>query len=134
MDVERIRKFLLTLRFAEETCRDGKLVYWVGAKVLGGKMFALLEIENQRTNGRERAPLISFSAGELYEELLNQQQFVKAPYLARARWVAVPLSSPTTFKQMTDLLRKAHEITESKLPPNTKAHLWPGGKQKGKVG
>jgi predicted DNA-binding protein (MmcQ/YjbR family) len=123
MDVERIRKLLLSLRFAEETCRDGKLVYWVGSKVLGGKMFALMEIENQRTNGLERAPLISFSAGDRYEELLHQQPFVKAPYLARAQWVALPLSSRITFTQTAALLRNAHAITHSKLPAHTTALL-----------
>jgi predicted DNA-binding protein (MmcQ/YjbR family) len=130
MDAERIRRLLLSFRFVQETSRDGKLVLWVGAKALGGKMFALIEIENQRTDGLERLPLLSFSAGNLYEELLDQPPFVKAPYLARARWVALPLSSEMKFKQIVQLLRNAHELTYSKLPKHVQMRLQSDRKHK----
>jgi predicted DNA-binding protein (MmcQ/YjbR family) len=123
MDAEKLRGFLLSLGFSEETQRDGKLVFWVGAKALGGKMFVLIELDNQRTSGRERPPLLSFSAGDLYEELLGQDAFLKAPYLARARWVALPLSTPVQFAEITRLLRHAHETTYLRLSPHTISSL-----------
>ena len=123
MDAERLRTFLLSLCFSEETRRDGKLVFWVGARALGGKMFVLMEVENQRANGRERPPLFSFSAGDLYEELLEQDAFLKAPYLARARWVALPISTNLKFTEIARLFRNAHETTYAKLPPHASSRL-----------
>ena len=67
MSVESTRKFLLTLPHAVETMQWGdNLVFWVGDKAVGGKMFALM---NLTTDGRG---VLSFAAGrnpQMLEEL-----------------------------------------------------------------
>jgi hypothetical protein len=58
MDSESTRTFLLGLPFVEETLQWGNnLVFWVGNKAIGGKMFALLNLDAD-SNG-----VLSFAAG-----------------------------------------------------------------------
>ena len=85
MDVERIRGFLLELPHVVETMQWGaNLVFWVGDKAIGGKMFALANLD-----GDGRA-VISYAAGpERYSELLETEGVIPAPYMARIFWVAV---------------------------------------------
>ena len=46
MDAERARAFLLSLPHVAETMQWGaNLVFWVGDKSLGGKMFALVNLD-----------------------------------------------------------------------------------------
>ena len=45
MNVELLRAFLLSLPHVEETMQWGdNLVFWVGDKAIGGKMFALANL------------------------------------------------------------------------------------------
>src|ERR1700712_3040998 len=85
MDVESARAFLLSLPHVVETQQWGdNLVFWVGDKAIGGKMFALLNLD---ATGRG---VISYSAGpERFAELIEQDGFFPAPYMARIHWVAV---------------------------------------------
>ena len=85
MSVESTRKFLLTLPHAVETMQWGdNLVFWVGDKAIGGKMFALINLDKDN-NG-----VLSFAAGpELYAELVEREGFFPAPYMARIFWIAI---------------------------------------------
>ena len=84
MDSESARAFLLRLPHVEETLQWGNnLVFWVGDKAIGGKMFALMNLDAD-SNG-----VLSFAAGpEGAAELLEIDGIFPAPYLARAHWVA----------------------------------------------
>jgi predicted DNA-binding protein (MmcQ/YjbR family) len=119
MDAERLRAFLLKLPHAVETMQWGaNLVFWVGDKAIGGKMFALVNLDN---DGRA---LISYAAGpERYAELLEIDGIIPAPYMARIYWVAVErwnVFRPTEWEQE---LAAAHALTFNKLPPRTRAVL-----------
>jgi predicted DNA-binding protein (MmcQ/YjbR family) len=116
MDVERIRGLLLGMPHVAETMQWGaNLVFWVGDKAIGGKMFALINLEPG-----DRA-VISFCAGpERYTELLEREGFLPAPYLARAYWVAIErwdVLGPSEWQQE---LTAAHAIVGSKLPKKTR--------------
>src|ERR1035441_9602852 len=81
MDAERLRAFLLTLPHVAETMQWGaNLVFWVGDKAVGGKMFALLNLDEPPHPesaagrkpgspagfarwGRKPNPLLSYAAG-----------------------------------------------------------------------
>jgi predicted DNA-binding protein (MmcQ/YjbR family) len=119
MDVERTRAYLLTLPHAVETMQWGaNLVFWVGDKAIGGKMFALINLD-----GDGRA-VISYSAGpERYSELLEIEGIIPAPYMARIHWVAVERWNVFRTSEWEQQLRAAHEITLNKLPPRTRAAL-----------
>ena len=52
IDAERIRAYLLTLPHAVETMQWGaNLVFWVGDKAIGGKMFALVNLDGDGEGG-----------------------------------------------------------------------------------
>jgi predicted DNA-binding protein (MmcQ/YjbR family) len=119
MDVESIRAYLLTLPHAVETMQWGaNLVFWVGDKAIGGKMFALANLD-----GDGRA-VISYAAGaERYSELLEIEGIIPAPYMARIFWVAVERWDVFRTTEWERELRAAHSITFNKLPPRTRAVL-----------
>lgn len=119
MDAERVRAYLLTLPHAVETIQWGaNLVFWVGDKAIGGKMFALVNLD-----GDGRA-VISYSAGpERYSELLEIEGIIPAPYMARIFWVAVERWNVFRTSEWEGELLAAHELTFCKLPPITRAFL-----------
>ena len=113
MDAERIRAYLLTLPHAVETMQWGaNLVFWAGDKAIGGKMFALINLD-----GDGRA-VISYAAWpERYSELLEIEGIVPAPYMARIYWVAVERWDVFRKIEWERELHAAHAITFNKLPP-----------------
>lgn len=115
MNVESLRKFLLTLPHVEETMQWGdNLVFWVADKAIGGKMFALASLDN--THGA-----LSFAAGpERYHELLENEGFFPAPYLARAFWVALESYSALPSAELEQHLRRAHQLVFDKLSKRTR--------------
>ncbi len=127
MDAERIRAYILTLPHAVETMQWGaNLVFWVGDKAIGGKMFALVNLD-----GDSKA-VISYAAGpERYAELVEIEGIIPAPYMARIFWVAVERWDVFRTPQWEQELRAAHTITFNKLPPKTRAVLaMPAARQK----
>jgi predicted DNA-binding protein (MmcQ/YjbR family) len=119
MDAERIRAFLLKLPHVVETMQWGdNLVFWVGDKAIGGKMFALVNLD---ADGKA---VISYAAGpERYAELLEIEGLYPAPYMARIYWVAARDWSVFRPAEWEFELRAAHEITYNKLPPRTRKVL-----------
>jgi len=119
MDAERIRAYILTLPHAVDTMQWGaNLVFWVGDKAIGGKMFALVNLE---PDGKA---VISYAAGpERYSELLEVEGIIPAPYMARIYWVAVERWSVFRTAEWEQELLAAHTLTFNKLPPRTRAAL-----------
>ncbi len=119
MDAEQIREFLLQLPHVEETMQWGaNLVFWVGDKAIGGKMFALVNLDD------DGQAVISFHAGaERYAELLEEEGVIPAPYFARIYWVALERWDALRRRELEDLLRRAGELVYEKLPRKTKEAL-----------
>jgi len=91
------------------------LVFWVGDKAVGGKMFAVLNLD------ADGMAVMSFAAGpERFHELVENDGVFPAPYLARLHWVAVQHWSAIPGKELEGLLRAAHDMTYDKLPQKTK--------------
>ena len=116
MDAEKARALLLQLPDIAETMQWGEnLVYWVADKAIGGKMFAVINLNP----GGER--VISFAAGpERYAELLETEGVTPAPYLARAHWVALEHWAVFPESRLAELLARARQIIFEKLPRRTK--------------
>jgi predicted DNA-binding protein (MmcQ/YjbR family) len=117
MDAERARNFLRKLPLVEETTQWGNnLVFWVGDKAVGGKMFALINLDFDA-----HVLVISFSADpERFHELLEIPGVVPAPYMARIQWVALEQWSAIPHKELETLFRNARDLTYNKLPRKTK--------------
>jgi predicted DNA-binding protein (MmcQ/YjbR family) len=117
MDAERARDFLRKLPHVAETMQWGNnLVFWIGDKAIGGKMFALVNLDAD-----SHLRVISFAAGaERFHELLENEGVIPAPYAARNYWVALERWSAIPGRELEDLLRAAHRLTYEKLPQRTK--------------
>jgi predicted DNA-binding protein (MmcQ/YjbR family) len=128
MNVEILREWLLTLPHVEETMQWGdNLVFWVGDKSIGGKMFALANL------GAER-PVLSFAAGqERFAELAETEGVIPAPYLARAYWVAIENWDVLSSNQLKEHLLHARELVFAKLPKRTKDVLAMPAKERRKL-
>jgi len=115
MNVESLRTWLLTLPHVEETMQWGdNLVFWVGDKAIGGKMFALANLSGGHG-------VLSFAAGpEQYAELLEVEGVFPAPYMARIYWVAIERYDLFSSNELKEQLRNAHAIVFAKLPKKTK--------------
>jgi predicted DNA-binding protein (MmcQ/YjbR family) len=119
MDAERLRDYLLRLPHVAETMQWGaNLVYWVGDKAIGGKMFAVLNLDD------DRKAVLSFAAGpERYPELLETEGVFPAPYLARAHWVSLQHWAVFRSTDLEEHLEFAHRLIYNKLPKKTRELL-----------
>ena len=129
MDAERVREFLLKLPHVEETMQWGEnLVFWAGDKAIGGKMFALASLD-----GRGKG-VLSFAAGsDRYNELLENEGVIPAPYMARIYWVCLERWDVLPQRELEDLLTRAYELVFGKLPKRTKDVLAMPATQRRKV-
>ncbi len=128
MDAEQARRFLRKLPHVAETMQWGaNLVYWAGEKTLGGKMFALINLDDEPQPGStlvKPRPVLSFYAGpERAAELLEIEGFCPAPYLARAHWVALLAWDAAGRSLLEELLRNAHAGVLGRLPHRTRELL-----------
>lgn len=119
MDNEQIRAMCLRLPHTVEAVGWGHhLVFWAGDKAIGGKMYALIHLDDAGTG------VVWFHAGpEHYAELLEIEGIIPAPYMARAHWVTVMRWDVLRLRQWEEELRAAHTLVYEKLPPKTKAIL-----------
>jgi len=118
MNAERVREFLLSLPHVTETQQWGGIVFWLGDKAIGGKMFVMVN-----PDAGQGMP-ISYPAGqERFNELLELDGLLPAPYMARIFWVAAERWDVFRDREWQEQLTRAHEITFAKLPPKTKSIL-----------
>jgi predicted DNA-binding protein (MmcQ/YjbR family) len=119
MDNERIREICLGLPHVTEVLNWGScLCYFVGARELGGKMFALIDTDGLGPN------VLAYAAGpERCCELLEIEGIVPAPHLARAYWVAVERWDVLRPRQFEEELRLAHGYVLARLAKRTRALL-----------
>ena len=119
MDNERVREFCLSLAHVTETVSWGHhLVFWAGDRDLGGKMFAMTDLDGTRVG------VLWFLCGaERVHELLEIDGIRATPYLAKAHWVTLERWDALRPRQIEEELRRAHALILEKLPPRTKKIL-----------
>jgi predicted DNA-binding protein (MmcQ/YjbR family) len=119
MDAEHLREYLLRLPHVVETMQWGaNLVFWVGDKTIGGKMFALMNLDD------DQRAVLSFAAGpERYVELLETEGVFPAPYLARAHWVAIQHWGVFRSEELEELLELGRRLVYNKLRRKTREVL-----------
>ena len=119
MDNERIRAICMTLPHVAETMNWGHhLVYWAGDRDIGGKMFAMTDLDGTGTG------VLWFHCGaERFHELLEMEGIIASPYLAKAYWVTLERWNALRPKEIEEELRRAHDLIFEKLPKRTKVVL-----------
>jgi predicted DNA-binding protein (MmcQ/YjbR family) len=129
MDNERIRALCMALPHVTETVNWGHhLVYWVGDRDIGGKMFAMTDLDGSGTG------VLWFHVGqERFHELLETEGIIASPYLAKAGWVTVERWDVLRLREYEDELRRAHTLIHEKLPKRTKTLLAMPEKERAKL-
>jgi len=113
MDIEWIRRHCLSLPHTTEHVQWGSdLVFKIG-----GKMYAVMPTEP--------APVwLSFKCSdENFADLVERPGIIPAPYLARAKWVALQNESAVSRAELGRLLGEAYELVLAKLPNSVRASL-----------
>jgi len=113
MDVEWVRNLCLSFpRVTEQEVWENDLTFKVA-----GKMFAHSVLIP--------APVwLSFKASpESFAELTERAGIIPAPYLARAKWVALETKDALPPDELAQLLRASYDMVVAKLPRKTQAGL-----------
>jgi predicted DNA-binding protein (MmcQ/YjbR family) len=84
---------------------------------VAGRMFAHTVLEP--------APVwLSFKASpENFFELTERQHIIPAPYLARAKWVALETHDALSSDELSPLMRESYNLVVAKLPRKTRESL-----------
>jgi len=124
-----VREICLALPHVVETLNWGHhLVYWAGDRDIGGKMFAMTDLDGTGTG------VLWFHCGaERYHELVEREGFSGSPYLAKAHWVTVDRWECLRPREVEEELRLAYGLIYEKLPKRTKSVLALPDKERAKV-
>jgi len=60
---------------------------------------------------------------EEFEELIERQGFIPAPYMARNKWVRIDPSSKISKKELKQLIEQSYQLVKAKLPKKLQAKL-----------
>lgn len=84
---------------------------------VGGKMFAHAVLEP--------APVwLSFKASpDNFFELTERRNIIPAPYLARAKWVALETKDALSSAELSTVIRESYDLVVAKLPKKTRDSL-----------
>lgn len=129
MDNERIREICMAMPHVCETVNWGHhLVYFVGDRDIGGKMFAMTDLDGSGTG------VFWFHCGaERFHELLENEGIIGAPHLARAFWAALERWDALRPREIEEELKRAHALIYEKLPKRTKTVLALPEKERAKL-
>jgi predicted DNA-binding protein (MmcQ/YjbR family) len=118
MNADWVRKTCLAFPGAfEQVVWEGDLTFKVA-----GKMFAHTVLEV--------APVwLSFKASdENFVDLTERPNVIPAPYLARAKWVALETKDALPLDELATLLRESYDLVVAKLPAKIRSNLNAAGK------
>jgi len=113
MDVEQLRKICLAFPGATEQIQWGDdLLFKVR-----GKMFAITPLI-------PASVCLSFKVTpENFAELTERPGIIPAPYLARAKWIALESRDALTPSELAPLLRASYDLVVAKLPRKARESL-----------
>jgi predicted DNA-binding protein (MmcQ/YjbR family) len=113
MNVDWIRETCLSFPGATEQIQWGDdLLFKVGGKMFAATPLALAPV------------CLSFKASpENFAELTERPNIIPAPYLARARWVALETRDALGAQELATLLRESYELVLAKLSKKRRESL-----------
>jgi predicted DNA-binding protein (MmcQ/YjbR family) len=113
MDTEQLRKLCLSFPGATEQVQwEDDLVFKVA-----GKMFAVAPLEPARL-------WLTLKADpEEFADLTERPGIIPAPYLARAKWIAIESPQTLPRSEAVALLRKSYDLVVAKLSRTARTSL-----------
>jgi predicted DNA-binding protein (MmcQ/YjbR family) len=114
MNLDKLRKHCLSFPGATEQIQWGAdLVFKVG-----GRMFAVAATEVDASHR------LSFkSSDEAFAELVEREGVAPAPYLARAKWVALETFDALSDREIEKQIADAYALVRAKLPRKVQAAI-----------
>lgn len=114
MDLEIIRKYCLSFPGAkEEMPWEDHLAFKVGHKI-----FLIYNL------GKENSNRFSLKCtAEKYNELIEEENVIPAPYLARNKWVTFQDGCKIRLKEIKELIKASYELVFSKLPAKARKEI-----------
>jgi predicted DNA-binding protein (MmcQ/YjbR family) len=106
MDIESLRAYCLSLPQATEGIQwDNDLLFRIA-----GKMFAVASLEGSPTR-------LSFKCTpEKFDELIEREGIVPAPYMARNKWVMLESLDALSDAEIQSLIQNSYNMVLAKLP------------------
>src|SRR6516225_5242776 len=113
MNIDQLRQLCLSFPGATEQIQWGDdLLFKVG-----GKMFVVIPLEPARV-------WLTLKADpEEFAELTERPGIIPAPYLARAKWIAIESRDALTPSELAPLLRASYDLVVAKLPRKARESL-----------
>ncbi len=123
MDIEWIRQHCLSHPYTTEQIQWGNdLLFKVG-----GKMFAGVPLEPARVWLTVKAD------PEEFPELIERQGIIPAPYLERAKWIAIETERSLPRSEVLRLVSKSYEMVFANLSRKLQTELAAGSLKKSSV-
>jgi predicted DNA-binding protein (MmcQ/YjbR family) len=112
MNLDWVRRRCNSFPHVTETVQWEALVFKVG-----GKIFVVAPLEPQRAR-------LSFKVSdEDFAELVERPGVIPAPYLARAKWIALEDEDAMPAAELAQRLRDAYDLVFAKLPKKAREAL-----------
>jgi predicted DNA-binding protein (MmcQ/YjbR family) len=115
--------------FCQSLPATTKVVQWGGAHVwkVGGKIFAIASYRGPNSRNKtmpQTGCRISFKCSEFsYRILIEQEEIIPAPYLARAKWVQLQSTGAMQDEDVKSYIKQAHAIIAAKLSQKLRVQL-----------
>jgi predicted DNA-binding protein (MmcQ/YjbR family) len=113
MNTDWVRELCLSFPQTTEQIQWGEVLVFKVA----GKIHALAALQPSKT-------WLTFKASpENFVELTERPGVIPAPYLARAKWVALETRDALPLDELARLLRESYDMVVAKLPKKTREAL-----------
>ena len=116
MDLETIRRYCMSLPHVEEDVKWEHLLTFL----IGRKMFCVVNLEPARENdiglGFKTPP-------EGFAELIEREDIIPAPYMARNHWVSLQTYSALPWGELQERIERSYELVKATLPKKLQAAL-----------
>ena len=118
MSAEWLEEYCLSFKGATaEVQWETSLLYKVG-----GKIFVIASIL------QTSELLLSLKADpENFDELVEREGIIPAPYLARSKWIAIERTARIKPAEIKELIKTSYELVVAKLPVKVRKELGHGG-------
>ena len=112
MDIDFLRNYCLSFPGATEEIQwETHLLFKVG-----GKMFTMC--------GSTAESQISLKANpEKFDELIEIEGVIPAPYLARNKWIAIQTRNSLKISELKELIKESYDLVFEKLPKKVRNEI-----------
>jgi predicted DNA-binding protein (MmcQ/YjbR family) len=112
MEIDSLRNYCLSFPQATEGIQWGSDLLFR----IAGKIFLVVNLEPPHQFSFKCTP-------EKFDELIEVEGIVPAPYMARNKWVMLERPDALSDSEIKALIKNSYEMVVSKLPKKTQAQL-----------